>query len=74
MMNSLLILPAAAARITGRSIRGYTFWAVGMSLFSGVCGLIVSYYTGTASGATIVLFAATLYVICVIVGRLRRSA
>jgi zinc transport system permease protein len=40
-------------------------FAVGISLFSGIAGLIVSFYADTATGATIVLvamgcFAATL--------------
>lgn len=61
IINSLLILPAAAARILARSLLGYTLWAIAISLFSGIGGLIVSYYWGTASGATIVLLAAAFY-------------
>jgi len=61
IINSLLILPAAAARILARSLLGYTLWAIAISLFSGIGGLIVAYYWGTASGATIVLLAAACY-------------
>ncbi len=61
MINSLLILPAAAARNLARNVRAYTFWALGISLASGIGGLIVSFYGGTAAGATIVLFAAVFY-------------
>ena len=61
IINSLLILPAAASRNISRNMHNYTMWAIVISLTSGITGLIVSYYWGTASGATIVLFAAFLY-------------
>jgi zinc transport system permease protein len=61
IINSLLILPVAASRNISRNMSGYTVNAVIISLFSGVAGLIASYYLGTASGATIVLFAAGCY-------------
>lgn len=61
IINSLLILPAAGARNISGNMHRYTLWAVIISVVSGVTGLIVSYYLGTASGATIVLFAAFFY-------------
>ena len=61
IINSLLILPAAASRNISRDVRSYTVWAIIISLLSGVTGLVASYYWGTASGATIVLFAALFY-------------
>ncbi|MDD5679633.1 MAG: metal ABC transporter permease [Candidatus Omnitrophica bacterium] len=61
IINSLLILPAAASRNISRNMHSYTMWAIAISLMSGIAGLIVSYYWGTASGATIVLFAAFFY-------------
>ncbi len=70
IINSLLVLPAAASRNFARDTRAYTFWAVVFSLVSGITGLIASYYWGTASGATIVLFSAGCYVISVLAGRL----
>jgi len=65
IINSLLVLPAAAARNLARDMRSYTWWAITISLFSGVMGLISSYYWGTASGATIVLFAVLFYLFTV---------
>ncbi|MFH1062886.1 MAG: metal ABC transporter permease [Candidatus Omnitrophota bacterium] len=65
IINSLLILPAAASRNFSRNTRDYTFWSVVFSLVSGVIGLVVSYYWGTASGATIVLLSVGFYVISV---------
>jgi len=61
IINSLLVLPAAASRNFTRNMSSYTAWAVVISLFSGIAGLITSYYWGTASGATIALFAAACY-------------
>jgi len=69
IINSLLVLPAAASRNITRSIYGYTLWAVIISIFSGITGLILSYYWGTASGATIVLIAAGFYAISALLGR-----
>ena len=42
IINSLLILPAAASRNISCSVRAYTLWAIGMSLVSGIAGLIAS--------------------------------
>jgi zinc transport system permease protein len=63
IINSLLILPAASARNVSVNLRSYTGLSVLFSVFSGVCGLIASYYWGTATGATIVLVAASLYAV-----------
>lgn len=63
IINSLLVLPAAASRNFARNMSSYTAWAVVISVFSGIAGLINSYYWGTASGATIALFAAACYAV-----------
>ncbi|MGI6448829.1 MAG: metal ABC transporter permease [Desulfitobacteriia bacterium] len=55
IINSLLILPAATARNLTGNMQDYHLLAVGISLFSGIAGLILSFYWGTATGATIVL-------------------
>lgn len=71
IINSLLVLPAAAARNLAKSMRSYHAWAVGISMFSGVSGLIVSYYTGTAAGGTIVLIAAVIFFVSFFANNLR---
>lgn len=71
IINSLLVLPAAAARNVSRNMHAYTAWAVVISLFSGISGLIVSFYWGTASGATIVLFASACYAVSALFGTWR---
>ncbi len=69
IINSLLILPAAASRNISRNAHSYTIWAVVISLLSGIAGLVFSYYWGTASGATIVLFAAGFYCLTIVFKR-----
>lgn len=55
VINALLILPAAAARNLSLNMQSYNLIAVIISLLAGIVGLILSYYWGTAAGATIVL-------------------
>lgn len=61
IISSLLVLPAAAARNVAANMRQYHALAVLAALISGVSGLLLSYYWGTASGATIVLVCALFY-------------
>jgi len=62
IVNSLLIVPAAAARNVAKNTRQYVLYAVGIAVFSGVAGLIVSYYSNTATGASVVLVAIGCFV------------
>lgn len=71
IINSLLVLPAAAARNLARSIRSYHALAVVFSVCSGISGLILSYYLGTAAGGTIVLISAGLFFVTFFINRLR---
>jgi zinc transport system permease protein len=61
VINSMIILPAAAARNLARSMTRYLWLSVAISLAAGVTGLIASYYWATATGATIVLAAMGLF-------------
>lgn len=71
IINSLLVLPAAAARNLSRNTAAYHGLSVGISLFSGVSGLILSYYWGIATGGTIVLMAAVLFFATFLFARIR---
>ena len=70
IINSLLILPAASSRNISRNMRTYHLWAVLFSLFSGVLGLIISYYQGFSTGPTIVLVSSLIYFITFALRRL----
>lgn len=69
LINSLLVLPAAAARNVARCMRQYHALSVAFALFSGVTGLVASYYADTAAGATIVLVAALLFFLTFFAGK-----
>lgn len=71
LINSLLILPASAARNVARSVRQYHVYAVIFSLFSCLSGLILSYYFDMAAGATIVLVSALIFAGTYLLGRVR---
>lgn len=63
IINSLLVLPAAAARNVSSNARQYSITAITVSIVSGIAGLILSYYLDTATGATIVVFSSIIYFI-----------
>jgi zinc transport system permease protein len=61
VVNSLLIIPAATARNLATNSRQYVVIAFCLSLIAGVTGLVLSFYWGTATGATVVLVAMVMY-------------
>lgn len=72
IINSLLVLPAAAARFVTCNTKSYLLVAMIISLLSGIIGLALSYYIGAASGATIVLVNAVLFLGCLVAGTIKR--
>ena len=61
VVNSLLIIPAATSRNLASNSRQYLLIAAGFSVVAGISGLVLSFYWGTATGATVVLVALVLY-------------
>lgn len=61
IISSLLILPAASSRNIAKNMRQYHVYSVLIALISGVSGLILSYFWGTATGATIVLISSVFF-------------
>ena len=61
IINALLILPAASARNLAANEREYHLFSLLISVFSGVSGLIFSYYNDVATGPTIVVVAAVFF-------------
>lgn len=61
IINALLILPAASARNISENMREYHFFAILFSVFSGISGLIISYYVNVATGPTIAILASIIY-------------
>ncbi len=63
VVNSLLVLPAAASRNIARNLREYHLFAVLGALVSGIAGLITSFYLGCSTGAVISLYLALYFTI-----------
>lgn len=61
LINALLILPAASSRNLASNMREYHGYAILISMFSGILGLLLSYYNNTAAGPTIVIVAAAVF-------------
>ena len=71
IINALLILPAASSRNISENMREYHLFSLIFSMFSGIVGLIISYYTNVATGPMIVILASVIYFVTYIYGRKR---
>ena len=71
ILNSLLVLPGAAARNVARNLKQYHLISVLFSLAAGIGGLTLSYYLGCSAGAAISLLLAMEFAVtfCVRKGR-----
>lgn len=63
ILNSLLVLPGAAARNISRNLKQYHGFSVLFALVAGILGLIASYYLGTSSGAAISLILGVIFAV-----------
>ena len=63
ILNSLLVLPGAAARNVSRNLKQYHLFSVLFAFISGIGGLLVSYYGGASSGAAISLALAIIFAV-----------
>lgn len=63
IINSLLVLPGAAARNVSKNLRQYHCFSVIFALFSCVAGLVISYAFGASTGAAICLVLAAIFAI-----------
>ena len=71
IINALLILPAASSRNIAENVREYHLFGVIFSLFSGVVGLVISYFTNVASGPMIVIIASVIFFATYLYGKNR---
>ena len=63
ILNSLLVLPAAAARNVAKNLRQYHLFSVLFALAAGIGGLTASYYLGSSAGAAISLLLAMIFAV-----------
>lgn len=73
IINALLILPAAASRNIASNMREYHLFSVMIAVFSGITGLILSYYMGTATGPMVVIIAAIIFFITLLINPFRNK-
>lgn len=63
VINSLLVLPGAAARNVARSMAQYHLLSLVGAVAGGIAGLMTSYYIGASAGAAITLYLAGWFLI-----------
>ncbi len=63
MVTALLVIPAATARNLAQGIGGLFWIAAGAASFSGLCGILLSFYVDTPAGATIILIGCLLFLL-----------
>lgn len=63
VINSLLVLPAAASRNLARNLRQYHLLSVLSALMCGLLGLVTAYFLGCSAGATIALYLAAYFAV-----------
>lgn len=72
VINSLLVLPAAAARNLSRNLRQYHLFSLLFALVAGLAGLFTSYYMGASTGAAITLYLALFFAVGFVFRRVRQ--
>jgi len=72
VINSLLIIPCAAAKNLAKSMRSYQNISIAIGMFSGVFGLILSYYMNAAAGPVVVLISAFSFFVSVLYKSIKR--
>lgn len=72
ILNSLLILPAAASRNLAKNLKQYHAFSVLIALVGGISGLCLSYWLGTSSGASISLVLALIFALSLLCKRGKR--
>lgn len=71
ILNSLLVLPAAAARNLAKNLKQYYSLSVLFALTSGIGGLTFSYYLGASAGAAISLMLAVTFLVTFLFRKVR---
>lgn len=72
ILNSLLILPAAASRNVSKNLKQYHLFSVLFALIAGISGLVISYYLGSSAGAATSLVLALIFAISFCLRKVRK--
>ncbi len=71
ILNSLLVLPGAAARNISKNMRQYHLFSIVFALIAGILGLVASYLWGTSAGAAISLCLAAIFAVTFVLRKWR---
>jgi len=63
VINSLLVLPGAAARNVARNMTQYHAISLIGAVAAGIAGLMTSYYIGASAGAAITLYLSVWFMV-----------
>jgi ABC-type Mn2+/Zn2+ transport system permease subunit len=74
LVVAVFVGPAAAARQLSERMLPMMLLAAGLAALAGVAGLYLSYYAGTAGGASVALATVAIYFLSLLVGQMRRSS
>jgi ABC-type Mn2+/Zn2+ transport system permease subunit len=74
LVVAVFVGPAAAARQLSERMLPMMLLAAGLAALAGVGGLYLSYYAGTAGGASVALAIVAIYLVSLLLGQLRRSS
>jgi ABC-type Mn2+/Zn2+ transport system permease subunit len=73
LVVAVFVGPAAAARRLSDRVAPMMLIAVAFAVLAGIAGLYLSYYAGTAGGASVALAIVGVYLLCLPLGRLRAA-
>lgn len=73
LIAAAIVIPAITARQLTDSFNKMLFYSVLIGAATSVCGMYASYYLDIASGASIVLFAAAIFTLVLVLGRIKKA-
>ncbi|HET8760034.1 MAG TPA: metal ABC transporter permease [Nitrospiria bacterium] len=74
LIVAAIVIPAATARLLTHNFHRLVFTSIGLGVLCGVGGMYLSFLSNASSGATIVLFAATVFAAALAYDSFRRRA
>ncbi len=72
LITALIIFPALSAMRLFKSFRGVTVCAAIVSVVCAIAGILISILAGTPVGSTVVIANLTVFIICSVIGRLKK--
>jgi ABC-type Mn2+/Zn2+ transport system permease subunit len=69
LVTSIYVLPAAAALLLARSVRGLIAWSLGLALAEGLTGLYAAYWLDLPPGPPVAVLGALVYLLLSLVTR-----